>query len=99
MKRVRDKFVEQLFDLEARVDDRDEEGYEDDGDDGTSAQFYYDGDKVMTRSTTAVKYLGHNNTISTMFSAEHDGNLKLSNSCRQWTICQHNHDQITKRLC
>jgi len=39
MKRVRNKFVEQLFNLEARVDDRDEEEDEDDGDNGTSAQF------------------------------------------------------------
>ena len=39
MKGVRDKFVDQFFDLEARVDDIDEEEEdEDDGDDGTSAQ-------------------------------------------------------------
>jgi hypothetical protein len=39
MKRARDKFVDQFFDLEARVGDRDEEEDEDDVDDGTSAQF------------------------------------------------------------
>ena len=39
MKRARDKFVDQFFDLEATVGDRDEEEDESDGDDGTSAQF------------------------------------------------------------
>jgi hypothetical protein len=39
MKRARDKFVDQFFDLEATVGDRDEEEDESDGDNGTSAQF------------------------------------------------------------
>jgi hypothetical protein len=39
MKRARHKFVDQFFDLEATVGDRDEEEDESDGDDGTSAQF------------------------------------------------------------